>query len=99
MGIRDLSIFEPDDETILKIYTAVRTAGDYDLIVLNDFLEKESKQFESGVIKLLMALAESGKKINYLSTESYDVVGDLDDKIKIDKFLSLPIDLNVVILR
>lgn len=99
MGIRDLSIFKPDEETILKIYTAVRTAGEYDLIVLDDFLKKESKQFESGVIKLLLTLVKSGKNIIYLSTESYDVVGDIDDNIKIDKFLSLPIDLNVVILR
>jgi hypothetical protein len=99
MGIRDLSIFEPDEETILKIYTAVRTAGDYELIVLDDFLRKESKKFELCFHQLLLALEKSGKKIIYLSTESYDVVENFEDIIKIDKFEIIPIDLQGVTLR
>jgi hypothetical protein len=99
MGIRDLDIFELDEETILKIYTAVKTAGEYELILLDDFLRKESKKFELDVIQLLLALEEAGKKIIYLSTDSYDVSGNFDDNIKIDKFLSLPIDLKEVTLR
>jgi len=99
MGIRDLSIFEPDDETILKIYIAVRTAADCELIVLNDFLRKESREFEFHFSRLLLALEKSGKKIIYLSTQSYDVSRNFDDQMKIDKFLSLPIDLKEVTLR
>jgi HKD family nuclease len=99
MGIRDLSIFELDDETILKIYTAVKTAGEYELIVLDDFLRKESKKFESFFRELLLDLVKSGIKIIYLSTESFDITENLDDTIEIDKFLCIPIDLKEVTLR
>jgi hypothetical protein len=99
MGIRDLNIFEPDDETILKIYTAVKTNADYELIVLDDFLRKESREFEIHFSRLLLALEKSGKKIIYLSTRSYDISMSLDDEVEIDKFAILPIDLKEVTLR
>jgi hypothetical protein len=93
MGIKDLSIFELNDETILKIYAAVITAADFELMVLNDFVKKESRKFEYELFKLLSQLVKDGKKIIYLSCEMKQGVKK-DDNIKVDGFVAFPMDLD-----
>ena len=93
MDIKDLSIFKLDDETILKIYAAVIAATDFELMVLNDFVKKESRQFQFELFKLLTQLVKDGKKIIYLSCEMKQGVST-DDIIKIDGFMAFLLDLD-----
>ena len=102
MGIKDLKGLPVCHEIILKIYVAVKTAADFDLIVLNDFIKKESREFEHNLCSLLLFLEKSGKKILYLSTEMFQTKissNNFDEKIEVDKFTSLPVNLNKAIFR
>jgi hypothetical protein len=81
MGV-DIDTPEKSNELILKIYAAVMTAGDHRLIVMDDFLKRESRRFESDLFKLLSSLITAGKKIIYLSTEMYQTTENFDEKIK-----------------
>jgi hypothetical protein len=101
MGV-DIDTVKNSHETILKIYAAVMTAGDHRLIILNDFLKRESRQFESDLVELFSTLLSAGKKIIYLSTEMYQTAIRFEDKIKIDKFGNFPIldrDIKEISLR
>jgi hypothetical protein len=99
MGIRDLSIFELDDETIMKIYAAVITAADFELMVLNDFVKKVSREFENYFFRLLLSLEKSGKKILYLSTQMQQTSVPFLEKIKIKGFKEFPLDFRDTSLR
>lgn len=99
MDIKDLSIFDLDRITILKIYTAVKTAGEYDLIVFNDFIKRESRKFEIELFKLLSALETSGKKIIYLSCEIYNTANNFGERIHVEKYKDFPLNLQKVTLR
>jgi hypothetical protein len=78
----DASEKEKANELILKIYMAVMAAMDRQLIVINDFFKRESRQCEGDCFKLLSNLIAAGKKIIYLSTEMYQTTENLDEKIK-----------------
>jgi hypothetical protein len=93
MGIRDLTGLPVCHEIILKIYAAVKTAGDSGLIVLNDFLKNESREFEKDFFNLLLFLEKSGKKILYFSCQMKQSNYRLTDKIKVDGFKSFPLEL------
>jgi hypothetical protein len=101
MGIKDLSALPLCHEITSKIIAAVKTAADFEVIVLNEFLKNESREFERDFFKLLLFLEKSGKKIFYLSTQIYQTQtrNNVDEKIHVDKFKSLPINLNKVSLR
>jgi hypothetical protein len=101
MGIKDLSALPLCREITSKIIAAVKTAADFEVIVLNEFLKNESREFERDFFKLLMFLEKSGKKFFYLSTQIYQTQtrNNVDENIHVDKFKSLPINLNKVSLR
>jgi hypothetical protein len=99
MGIRDLTGLPVCHEIILKIYAAVKTAGDSGLIVLNDFLKNESREFEKDFFNLLLFLEKSGKKILYFSCQMKQSNYRLTDKIKVDGFKSFPLELISTSLR
>lgn len=101
MGIKSLSGLRVCHEIILKIYVAVTTVADSDLIVLNDFLKNESREFEKDFINFLLLLEKSGKKIFYLSTQIYQTrhMNNVDERIHVDKFKSISINLNKITLR
>jgi hypothetical protein len=99
MGIRDLNGLPVCHEIILKIYAAVNTAADSDLIVLNDFLKNESRELQKSFFNLLLFLEKSGKKIIYLSCEMKQSASNLYDKIKVDGFKTFPMDLNDTSVR
>jgi hypothetical protein len=101
MGIKDLSVLPVCHDIILKIIAAVETAADFEVIVMDDFLKNESGEFESDFINLLLFLEKSGKKIIYLSTKIYQtqIRNNADDKIHVDKFKSLSINLNKISFR
>ena len=94
-GIKTLS-----DEIILKIYAAVKAAGDFESIIIDDFLKRESREFERDFMRLLSRLEKAGKRVVYLSCEMYNTADSLNGKIIIDTFkvLSLP-PLNKITLR
>ena len=99
MGIRDLTALPICHDIILKIYAAVSTAADSELIVLNDFLKNESREMQKSFFNLLLFLEKPGKKIIYLSCEMKQTASTLYDKIKVDGFKVLPMDLNNTSLR
>jgi hypothetical protein len=86
MGIRDLAGLPFNEEIIYKIYAAVLTASDFDLIVINDFVKKESREFENDFFRMLLSLEKSGKKILYLSTQMQQTSIPFPEKIKIKGF-------------
>ncbi|NIM11669.1 MAG: hypothetical protein GTO45_06215 [Candidatus Aminicenantes bacterium] len=81
MGV-DIDIAKCTHKSVFKIYVAVMAAVDWQLIVINDFFKRESRQLERDCFKLLSSLIAAGKKIIYLSTEMYQTTEDLDEKIK-----------------
>jgi hypothetical protein len=95
---------EKSNELIKKIYAAVMAAMDRQLIVINDFFRRESRQFESDLIELFSSLLAAGKKIIYLSTEMYYTANRFEDEIKIniERFGNFPIldtDIKKISLR
>lgn len=92
---------KPDQnrETILKIYAAVKTAMNVETIVVNDFVKRESKEFESDFFRLLVHLVNAGKQVIYLSTEMLKTNSHMAGKVKIDYAVTYPIDLEKVTLR
>jgi hypothetical protein len=99
MGIRDLAGLPFNEEIIFKIYAAVITASDFDLIVIDDFVKKESREFENDFFRLLLSLEKSGKKILYLSTQMQQTSIPFPEKIKIKGFKEFPLDFKDTSLR
>lgn len=101
LGIKDLRDLSVCHEITLKIIAAVKTASDFEFIVLNEFLKNESSEFENDFVNLLLFLEKSGKKIIYLSTKIYQtqIRNNADDNIHVDKFRSIQFNLNKVSLR
>lgn len=93
LGIRNLKESKAlSHELTLKIYAAVRTAGDFESIIIDEFIKQESREFEKDFVKLVSSLEKAGKKIIFVSSTMYDTKGGLNDSIKIENFrvLSLP---------
>lgn len=86
-------------ESILKIYTAVKTAADNEFIILNDFVKRESRSFETDLLRLIAALEKNGKKIIYLSTEMYYPVESINGMINVKYFQTFPLMTDEVTLR
>jgi hypothetical protein len=103
MGIKDLSGLPVCHEIILKIYAAVTTAADSELIVLDDFLKNESREFERDFFSLLLFLEKSGKKIIYLSCQMKHTANYFDNNIKfpamVNGFKAFPMDFNNTTVR
>jgi hypothetical protein len=86
-------------EIILKIYAALTTAADSELIVLDDFLKNESRELQKYFFNLLLFLEKSGKKIIYLNCQMKQSANNLYEKIKVDGFKAFPMDLNNTSVR
>lgn len=86
-------------EMIPKIYAAVKTAGDFEYIIFNDFVKRESRAFEVDVMKLIAALEKNGKKIIYLSTEMYYPVDSINGMIDVKHLQTFPLPVNEITLR
>jgi len=99
LGITDLKRESHDHETILKIYAAIKIAADREFIVLNDFLKRESRKLEENVFELLTASEKRGKKIIYLSTEMYYTKMSLDEKINVERIVTLPLLMDKITIR
>lgn len=100
MGIGDISGILPSHKTVMKIYAAVKTAADTQLVVLDDFLKGESKHLEVQVFQLMELLLQQGKKVVYLSCEMYQTANRLDENIRVDSYEVFSLDdINGVTLR
>jgi hypothetical protein len=99
MSIKGLSALPLCHEIVLKVYAAVRTAADSELIVLDDFLKNESRELQKHFFNLLLSLEKSGRKIIYLSCQMKQTANSLDDNIKIDGFKAFSMDLNNTSVR
>jgi len=93
----NLTLFNFSEEIIFKIYAAVITASDFDSIVINDFVNKESREFEIDFFNLLLSLEKSGKKILYLSTHMQQT--SVPSFEKITGFKEFPLDFTDTSLR
>jgi hypothetical protein len=78
---------------------AVKTAADFELMVLNDFLKNESREFEKDFFSLLLFLEKSGKKIIYLSCEMKQSDYRFADTVKVKGFKSFPLEFINTSLR
>jgi hypothetical protein len=101
MGIKDLTALPLCHEITSKIIAAVKTAADFDLIVLNDLVKNEPRELERDIFNLLLSLEKSGKKIIYLSCDMKQSasVNSFDEKIKVDGFETFPLNLSRTNLR
>ena len=101
MGVRDLNVLPGCHEITLKIIAAVKTAVDFEVIVMDDFLKNESIEFENDFFRLLLYVEKSGKKIIYLSCQMKQAAMRLNEKIKVNvrDFKAYPMNLNTVSLR
>jgi hypothetical protein len=100
LGIRDLSGLSCCEDIIKKIYAAVSTAVDFDLIVLDDFVNKESGEFENAVFDLLTVLGKAGKKIVYLSLHmKQDSARFFEKNLKIKEFKNFPFNFENTSVR
>jgi hypothetical protein len=101
MGIKDLTGLPLCHEITSKIIVAVKTAADFDLIVLNDLVKNEPRELERDIFNLLLSLEKSGKKIIYLSCDMKQSpsVNSFDDKIKVHGFETFPLNLSRTNLR
>jgi hypothetical protein len=100
LGIRDLAGLSCCEDIIKKIYAAVSTAVDFDVIVIDDFLNKESGEFENAVFDLLKALGKAGKKIVYLSLHmKQDSARFFEKNLKIKEFKNFPFNFDNTSVR
>jgi len=99
MGIKDLTGLPLRHEITSKIIVAVKTAADFDLIVLNDLVKNESRELEKDIFNLLLSLVKSGKKIIYLSCQMKQSDYRIADDIKIEGYKSFPLELIDTSLR
>jgi hypothetical protein len=99
LKLRDLSKPNVSPEEVLKIYAAVKIAGDGDCVVFNDFFKMKSRQFEEAFAKLLDKLEASGKKVLYLSCEMPAPKASLAEKINLKNFAAFPLRFDKVTLR
>jgi len=103
MGIKDLRGLPVCHEIIIKIYAAVTTAADSDLIVLNDFLKNESRELEKALFNLLLFLEKTGKKVVYLSCQMWNTATPFEETIKFPEsangFTVFPLNVNKTSVR
>ncbi len=104
MGIKDLRGLPVCHEVIYKIYAAVTTAADSDLIVMNDFLKNESRELEKDFLRLLLFLEKAGKKVLYLSCQMWNTSTTFEDAILspvsvVNGFTSFPMNVNNISVR
>jgi hypothetical protein len=99
LGITDLKRESHERDTILKIYAAIKITADSEIIVLNDFLRRESRKLEENVFDLLTNLEMEGKKIIYLSTEMYFTKVSLDKKVKVEDTVTFPLFMDKITVR
>lgn len=98
-GVKNLSGLPVCHEIVLKIYAAVATAADSELIILDDFFKNESRELQKYFFNLLLFLEKSGKKIIYLSCQMKQTANSLDDNIKVDGFKVFYMDLKDTSVR
>ncbi|MCP5049615.1 MAG: hypothetical protein GY940_20765, partial [bacterium] len=103
MGLGNLNKVELTNEDILKIYAAVKIAGDPSFVVFNNFFEMKSRQFEASVLNLLYDLEKDGHRILFLSCDLPNAKEEnpiyKEMKKKLETFASFPLELGRVTLR
>lgn len=110
LGIDDIEKLKRKNlsrEMILKIYIAVLFAETANgtgsengkLIVVNDFIKGKCKDLELKFIRLAAQSTATGKTVLYLSNEMYMVSQPIEEKIKVEKYNCIKVDLDKIILR
>ncbi len=87
------------EDDLLRVYTAVRTAGDFSQLVIDDFLKRQSAGLEKDLIHFLMGLELTGKQIIYLSLEMHTPRGSLLHEKMTKDYSPLPLPLGNIFLR
>lgn len=99
MALNNLRIMDVDPktagynrETLLKMVASIILAKTQRLIVIDDFLKRESRGFEQRVIDLIEHLQMKGKSFVYLSTEMFQTTDSLGQILDHEQWDSWPID-------
>lgn len=79
-------------DTLLKMVASIILAKTHRLIVIDDFLKRESRGFEQRVIDLIEHLQMKGKSFVYLSTEMFQTTDSLGQILDHEQWDSWPID-------
>ncbi len=86
-------------EQIKRIVASIVLAEKKDTIVINDFIKNEAREFENQFLKILSRVAQSGKKIIYLSSDIYSPSSTFNGDIKIDSYKTFQVDPQTISLR
>ena len=92
LGIKDINRVKRSGETLKKIYCALWVAKDAATIIFNDFIDRESRDFERKFLDLIEHALEGEKTIIYLSTQIYYFDSPFTGDIKINKFKKFGIE-------
>jgi hypothetical protein len=92
LGISDLEHFELTREVILKIYAAVLAAGDSDYVIIDDYIKRESKEFEAYFFKLTEHLhTKKNRNIIYLDCEMFETRESMNGMFLVARAKAMPI--------
>lgn len=92
LGIEDITKEKKSDEAVKKIYCAVCFAKDVEKIVINDFIDRESRDFERKFLELIEHAQEGEKTVIYLNTQIYYFDSPFTGDIKVNKFKKFKIE-------
>lgn len=92
LGIKDLSKEKRSCEMTKKIYCAVCFAKDAAGIVIDDFIDRESRDFERKFLDLIEHALEGERTIIYLSAQIYYFDSPFTGDIKMKKFKKFRIE-------
>ncbi|MCI0470971.1 MAG: hypothetical protein L0Y73_04875, partial [Candidatus Aminicenantes bacterium] len=92
LGIKDITREPKSDESLRKIYCAVCFAGTSDKIVIKNFIDRESRDFERKFLDLIEHAQDGDKTVIYLSTQIYYFDSPFTGDIKVNKFKKFRIE-------
>lgn len=92
LGITDISREKKSDESLKKMYCAVCFAKEREKIVIKNFIDRESRDFERKFLDLIEHAQEGDKTVLYLSTQIYYFDSPFTGDIKVNKFKKFKIE-------
>jgi hypothetical protein len=91
-GLYNIAGEKKTDENVKKIYCAVCFAKDVPLVVINDFIDRESRDFERKFLGIIEHAQEGEKTVIYLSNQIYYFDSPFTGDIKVNKFKKFKIE-------
>lgn len=99
LGINNLDAVNLSRDHLLKIYAAVKLAGEPEHVLFNEFFKNESRELENDFLALFSHLESQGIRVLYLCREMPNPKNPLDEKIRVRNFATFPLQFDRVTLR